>query len=90
MNELQAALCAAFEAMGQESQMNTLQREGVYIGKIKAGTGTRLLYQYDSIYVEVIYAVHRTHIASVNCFSDTAILDRYLSSSDFDIHGPDY
>ncbi|HEY0040994.1 MAG TPA: hypothetical protein VGB71_10040 [Flavisolibacter sp.] len=90
MNELQAALCAAFEAMEQERQMNTLQREGVYIGKVKAGIGTKLLYQYESIYVEVVYAVHRTHIVSVNCFTDTTILDRYLSASDFDMHQPDW
>lgn len=75
--------------MEQEKQMNTLQQEGVYIGKLKSGIGTRLLYQYDSIYVEVIYAVHRTKVLEVNCFTDTTVLDSYLSASDFDIHQPD-
>ena len=84
MNQLQAAVCAAFEALEQNEQMDLLHKEGVYIGKIKSGTGTILLYQYQTVYVEVVYAVHRTHIISVHCFTDTVVLDRYLSSSDFD------
>lgn len=89
MNQLQADLCAAFEAMERDSQMDLLQKEGIYIGKLKSSDGTKLLYQYQSIYVEVIYIVHRVHILEVRCFTDTAILDRYFSSSDFDTHGPD-
>ena len=86
MNEQQSALCLAFEALERDSQMNALQKEGVFIGKLKAGKGVKLLYQYQSIYVEVVYAVYRSHITAVHCFSDTGILDRYLSSSDFDTH----
>ena len=85
MNELQAAVCAAFEALGQNEQMDLLQKEGVYIGKTKSGGDTILLYQYQTVYVEVVYSVHRTHILSVHCFTDTAVLDRYLGSSDFDV-----
>jgi hypothetical protein len=90
MNEMQSALCSAFEAMERSRQMDQLQNEGVYIGKVKAGEGTKLLYQYETIYVEVVYTVHRTHIKEVHCFSDTTILDRYLSSTEFDTHGPDW
>lgn len=84
MNELQAAVCAAFEALEQNDQMDLLHQEGVYIGKIKSGSGTILLYQYHTVYVEVVYSVHRLHVAEIRCFTDTAVLDRYLSSSDFD------
>ncbi|HEV7332269.1 MAG TPA: hypothetical protein VGN63_14625 [Flavisolibacter sp.] len=87
MNEQQTALCLAFEALERDRQMDALQREGVYIGKLKSGEEVKLLYQYQSIYVEVIYAVYRTHITAVHCFTDTRILDLYLSSTDFDTHG---
>jgi hypothetical protein len=87
MNQQQTALCVAFEAMEHDKQMDTLQKEGVYVGKLKEGTGTRLLYQYQTVYVEVIYLVHRLQVAEVHCFTDTGVLDRYLSSPDFDKHG---
>ena len=84
MSELQIAQCLAFDALSREEQMDVLQKEGVYIGKLKEGEGTRLLYQYQSIYVEVCYEVYRKHIREVHCFVDTAILDRYIMSEGFD------
>lgn len=84
MNELQIAQCVAFEALSREKQMSVLQKDGVYIGKLKEGEGTRLLYQYQAIYVEVEYEVHRKHIKGVRCFADTAILDQYILSEGFD------
>jgi hypothetical protein len=45
MNDRQAAMCLAFEAMKREEQMEVLQKEGIYIGKLRAGEGTTLLYQ---------------------------------------------
>lgn len=84
MNELQIAQCSAFEALTREEQMSVLQKDGVYVGKLKDGEGTRLLYQYQAIYVEVKYEVHRKHIREVSCFSDTAILDQYILSEGFD------
>jgi hypothetical protein len=84
MNEQQSALCLAFEALERDNQMDALQKDGVYIGKVRAGKGVKLLYQYQSIYVEVIYTIYRSHVTAVHCFTDTGILDLYLSSSDFD------
>jgi hypothetical protein len=84
MNEKRAALCVAFDAMERERQMDVLQREGVYIGKLTVGTGTKLLYQYQTIYVEVVYSAHRLHVTEVHCYTDTIILDHYSSSLDFD------
>jgi hypothetical protein len=86
MDQQQAAFCLAFEALESDRQMDALQKEGVYIGKLKAAKSVKLLYQYQSIYVEVIYAVYRTHITAVHCFTDTVILDQYFSSTDFDTH----
>ena len=87
MNKLQAAACAGFLALERPEQMDRLQSEGVYIGKLKSGEGTTLLYQYESIYVEVVYSVHRTHVDAVHCFADTVVLDRYFSSPAFDTDG---
>jgi hypothetical protein len=84
MNEKQAALCVAFDAMERERQMEVLQKDGIYIGKLKAGMGTTLLYQYQTIYVEVVYSAHRLHVTEVHCYTDTTVLDRYFSSLDFD------
>lgn len=86
MNQQQAALCLAFEALERDRQMDALQHEGVYIGKLKGVKSVKLLYQYQSIYVEVIYTVYRTHITAVHCFTDTGILDFYFSSTDFNMH----
>lgn len=77
MNSIQTARCEAFLAMNQEEQMNNLQRDGVYIGKKENGRATSLLYQYQTIYVEVHYAVHRSKVDRVICHADTAILDQY-------------
>ena len=81
MTELQAAMCAEFETMDREQQMDALQKDGVYIGKLKTD-GHRLLYQYHTVYVEIVYSIHRTDIKEIRCLTDTAILDNYLSSDD--------
>lgn len=80
MTELQAALCAEFEALDQARQMDVLQNDGVYIGKLKSD-GHRLLYQYGTIYVEVVYTVHRREIQQIHCHTDTSVLDDYFSAN---------
>jgi hypothetical protein len=84
MNQLQLAECVEFEAMSRDKQMNALRRHGVYVGKLKNLGGTKLLYQYRSIYVEVVYKVHRHDIEDVQCFADTDILDLYLTYDNFE------
>lgn len=84
MGELQTEQCLAFDALSRDEQMDALQKEGVYIGKLRQGEGTRLLYQYQAIYIEVIYEVHRKYIRDVHCFADTDILDQYIMSDGFD------
>ena len=79
MTASQMAMCAAFEAMDREQQLEVLQKEGVYIGKLKTG-GHRLLYQYKTIYVEIIYTVHRGEVQQIHCHTDTTILDAYFSA----------
>jgi hypothetical protein len=88
MDPKQAAVCAAFEALEHNTQMDLLHREGVYIGKIKLDGESILLYQYQSVYVEVVYSVYRQIVKDVRCFTDTAVLDRYILSSDFDTLEP--
>lgn len=77
MNKIQERICEAFLALSQEKQLNQLQSEGVYIGKKANATSTSLLYQYQTIYVEVHYAVHRTKVETIVCHTETEILDRY-------------
>lgn len=88
MNNVQAEMCVSFMALPQEQQMQALQKEGVYVGKLAAGDGgTALLYQYHTIYVEVFYSVYRKEVKEVLCFADTTVLDRYLSSNSLDPQG---
>lgn len=81
MTELQAALCTQFEAMPRKQQIDLLQKDGVYIGKQKTN-GHCLLYHYQTIYVEVMYAVHRSEIIELRCLTDMAILDVYFSEEE--------
>jgi hypothetical protein len=84
MNQLQEVQCVAFEAMSLERQMEALQQDGVYIGKRKLSQGTKLLYQWHSIYIEITYSKHRNEVQNVYCFTNTSILDQYLPASDVD------
>lgn len=78
MNRLQTELCEAFLLLDEQAQMERLQRDGVYIGKQTNHPGTVLLYQYQSIYIEVWYSHHRLHIKKVICHTDPSILDHYF------------
>lgn len=69
-----------FLALHTSQQADLLYDAGIYLGKIKWGYHTRLLYQLDYFYVEISYRKYRRHVLSIQCFDDTALLDPYLEN----------
>ena len=68
-----------FALLEEDKQIALLQREGVYIGKRKAGGQIILLYQLESFYVEIFYRKHRCFIDRLTFHSSTSCLEPYLS-----------
>jgi len=71
-----------FQLLSAPEQVNVLYEQGVYIGKRKKAHLTRLLYQIDSFYVEVVYRMYRRHIVGMRCSDSTGFLDPYLEQID--------
>lgn len=67
-----------FELLPWEEQINMLYKHSVYIGKKKGKRFTRLLFQLESFYVEVIYSSYRRVIHEMYYSDSTDILDAYL------------
>ena len=67
-----------FQLLSQDEQIIILYQQGVYIGKKRQGDRTRLLFQLDSFYVEVIYTSYRRSIHRIHISDSTAILEPYL------------
>jgi len=67
-----------FQLLSQDEQIIILYQQGVYIGKKKQGDQTRLLFQLDSFYVEVIYNRYRRSIRNIHISDSISILDPYL------------
>lgn len=67
-----------FRLLQQHEMIQTLQDGGVYVGKRKQGRNCRLLFQFESFYVEILYFTYRKHIAEIITSASTHILDPYL------------
>lgn len=67
-----------FMLLEKNEQVDLLYEAGVYLGKRKTGGFCRLLYQYESFYVELTYFHYRVSIRSIRCFTSTGPLDPYL------------
>lgn len=67
-----------FQSLPEEEQITILYRQGIFIGKKKSDDFTKLLYQLESFYVEVIYASYRRVIHKIRYSDATSILDPYL------------
>ena len=67
-----------FQLLSQKEQIAMLYQQGIYIGKEKAGGATILLYQLDSFYIEITYAIYRRAIQTIKYSDSTSILDPYL------------
>lgn len=84
MENAQIDECHAFQSLDTLVQMEYLQKDGVYIGKIRKADRILVLYQYHTIYVEIIYTEYRKLVEQVNCYGETRILDQYLSADSFE------
>jgi len=71
-----------FELLLQNQQIAILYQQGVYVGKIKRGQQTRLLFQLESFYVEIAYTSYRLSIYQMYYSESTSILDPYLEQID--------
>jgi hypothetical protein len=67
-----------FESLFRKEQIIILYQDGVYIGKKKAGTLTKMLFQLESFYVELVYTKYRRTIHKMRCSDSTIILEPYL------------
>jgi hypothetical protein len=71
-----------FQSLPQEDQITLLYQQGIYIGKKKAEQFTKLLFQLESFYVEIIYICYRKSIQKIRYSDSTTILDPYLEQID--------
>ena len=62
----------------EEQQFEILHRDGVYIGKRKAGKQSVVLFQLYGVYVEVFYKQYRRHVDCTVATSDAGILQPYI------------
>lgn len=67
-----------FQSLSQDKQINILYRQGVYVGKKKENGITKLLYQLESFYIELIYLKYRRSVHKLHVTDSAAILDPYL------------
>lgn len=72
-----------FGELEQGAQLDILQKEGAFIGKLKKEKYTTLLYQLADFYVEVIYTSHRFEVYSLRYTDGTDILEPYLPQIKF-------
>lgn len=73
-----------FLLLPENEQIELLYLQGVYLGKYKSGKVTKLLYQLDYFYIEIVYRKYRSHIHSLHCFESTEPLDPYLDRIDIE------
>ena len=68
-----------FTCLSEKEKSALLYKHGVYIGKRRHGRTSVVLYQLEGFYAEVYYRSYRREIDRINCFSETAQLDPYLT-----------
>ena len=67
-----------FQLLPEQLQIETLYRNGVYIGKQKRKLSIILLYQLESFYVEVFYHPVDNEIKRLRSFKSVDQLQPYL------------
>jgi hypothetical protein len=73
-----------FSLLDMEDQLDLLYKEGVFVGKIRKNNVFKVLYQYNSFYVEITYRKYRYSIQDMRCFESTEHLDPYLTKIDIE------
>lgn len=69
---------AEYTGLSQDQQFDILQRDGVYVGKRKAGKQTVVLFQLYGFYVEVFYKQYRRLVDHSFATDNTDILQPYI------------
>ena len=67
-----------FKELPLEQQLTILYQQGIYIGKSKTGKFTRLLFQLEYFYIEIMYKSYRMSINKIRYTKSTLILEPYL------------
>ena len=68
-----------FNCLDEVRQIEVVWSGGVLIGARQDGVCKILLYQIDSFYVEVYYQYFRGKMTKLKSFTDTDLLDPYLT-----------
>ena len=71
-----------FSLLVASEQLDFLRAEGTFIGKIRTGAHWKILYQFESFYVEITYKKYRHTTEKIRCFASPENLDRYLDQVD--------
>jgi hypothetical protein len=71
-----------FKTMSRQEQLDLLQAQGLYVGKIAVNGRPTILFQLSDFYVEIIYLKYRTYIQQMHISSDISLLDPYLEQVD--------
>ncbi len=74
---------AEFTELPLAIQLDILQQDGAYVGKLTSAEEDRILYQLGSFYVELHYVEYRKTVASVVVSADLAMLQPYLDQIGF-------
>lgn len=73
-----------FSLLPYSQQLDLLYYEGVFIGKLREDSYYKVLYQFNSFYVEIIYTKYRKVVERTRCFESTGRLDAYLMHMDIE------
>ncbi|MFC0771316.1 hypothetical protein [Terrimonas alba] len=73
-----------FSLLTQCEQLDLLYKEGTFIGKLREESQYKILYQFNSFYVEIIYKKYRRVVSRIRCFESTNRLDAYLHQMDIE------
>ena len=69
-----------FKSLGNYEQDRLLQKKAVYLGEIKEGINTFMLFQLDSFYLE--YYFRSGEKCALNYFDEIELLEPYLEMID--------
>lgn len=67
-----------FRILDQNQQIDLIYKNGIYIGKLKEGSSTVVLYQLESYYIKIFYQKYRCYVSRIYCFTSTALLDPFI------------
>ena len=67
-----------FNELSRQEQLDSIYKDGIFLGKLRTFNQSRVLYFYNSFYAEIIYTRYRREVKIIRCFDGTELLDPYL------------